>query len=270
AEFRHRARALHGVVWRAGRRDDADGLPFAAGRDVGLLPQAGGERVVARDDLQRHVRVHGAAMHRHCHRYVRAEHRHMVPRAHAGAVAGSAGRGGRRQHEPSRGGSIQDRAGAGPGRPGEGRAVEAPEIDFDSPIERAGTWSVRWERYAGRDVIPLWVADTDFRPPPAVLAAMNARVQHGVFGYRNPPEALRQAIVERLARRYGWAVDPAWIAFLPGVVPGLHVSARRLLAADEHALLPTPLYQHFKRALELAPRDHTEIPLVLDNRRWAF
>src|SRR5262249_35736548 len=72
------------------------------------------------------------------------------------------------------------------------------------------------------------------------------------------------------ARRYGWAVDPAWIVFLPGVVPGLHVSARRLLAADEHALLPTPLYQHFKRALELAPRDHTEIPLVLDNRRWAF
>jgi bifunctional pyridoxal-dependent enzyme with beta-cystathionase and maltose regulon repressor activities len=54
------------------------------------------------------------------------------------------------------------------------------------------------------------------------------------------------------------------------VVPGLHVSARRLLAADEHALLPTPLYQHFKRALELAPRAHSEMPLVLDNGRWVF
>ncbi|HZD21625.1 MAG TPA: aminotransferase class I/II-fold pyridoxal phosphate-dependent enzyme, partial [Burkholderiales bacterium] len=73
-----------------------------------------------------------------------------------------------------------------------------------------------------------------------------------------------------LARRYGWSVDPAWIVFLPGVVPGLHVSARRLLAADEHALLPTPLYQHFKRALELAPRAHSEMPLVLDNGRWVF
>ncbi len=99
---------------------------------------------------------------------------------------------------------------------------------------------------------------------------MDARVHHGVFGYTNPPEELRQAIVERLARCYGWTVDPAWIVFLPGVVPGLHVSARRLLAADEHALLPTPLYQHFKRALELAPRPHTEIPLVLDNGRWVF
>ena len=129
---------------------------------------------------------------------------------------------------------------------------------------------MRWDRYAGRDVIPLWVADTDFRAPPAVLAAMQARVRHGVFGYTNPPEELRTVIVERLARRYGWMVDPGWIVFLPGVVPGLHVSARRLLAADEHALLPTPLYQHFKRALELAPRAHSEIPLVLDHGRWVF
>ena len=129
---------------------------------------------------------------------------------------------------------------------------------------------MRWDRYAGRDVIPLWVADTDFRAPRAVLAAMSARVHHGVFGYTNPPEELRHAIVQRLARRYAWAVDPAWVVFLPGVVPGLHVSARRLLAGDEHALLPTPLYQHFKRALELAPRPHTEVPLVLDNGRWVF
>jgi cystathionine beta-lyase len=119
-------------------------------------------------------------------------------------------------------------------------------------------------------VIPLWVADSDFRAPPAVLSAMRARVEHGVFGYSAPPEALRQAIVERLARRYAWTVDPAWIVFLPGVVPGLHVSARRLLRADEDALLATPLYQHFKRALELAPRAHTELPLVLEQGRWLF
>ena len=99
---------------------------------------------------------------------------------------------------------------------------------------------------------------------------MSARVEHGVFGYSAPPEELRQAIVERLARRYGWSVDPGWIVFLPGVVPGLHVSARRLLMPDDHALLPTPLYQHFKRALELAPRAHTEVALVLDRGRWVF
>jgi len=138
------------------------------------------------------------------------------------------------------------------------------------PVERAGSWSLRWERYAGRDVIPLWVADTDFRAPRGVLEALGARVRHGVFGYSLPPEELRSAIVERLAGRYGWRVEPSWIVFLPGVVSGLHVSARRLLAPDEHALVPTPIYQHFKRALELAPRPHTDIPLALERGRWVF
>jgi len=143
-------------------------------------------------------------------------------------------------------------------------------FDFDAPIERAGTWSMRWDRYAGRDVIPLWVADTDFRPPPAVLDAIKARVDHGIFGYTAPPPELRTAIVERLQRLYQWRVHPEWIVFIPGVVPGLHLAARCLLAPGQHALLPTPVYHHFRRALELAPREYTEIPLVLEGGRWVF
>ena len=143
-------------------------------------------------------------------------------------------------------------------------------FDFDAPVERRGTWSTRWERYAGRDVIPLWVADSDFRAPPAVLAALAARVAHGVFGYTTPPEALREAIVERMERRYGWRVAPSWIVFLPGVVPGLHLAARKLVPADGHILVPTPVYQHLTRAAELAPRARTDVPLVLERGRWVF
>ena len=137
-------------------------------------------------------------------------------------------------------------------------------------MERANTWSTRWDRYAGRDVIPLWVADSDFRAPPAVLEALASRVQHGVFGYTTPPEALRRAIVERMQRRYGWRVEPSWLVFLPGVVPGLHLAARKLVAPDEHVLVPTPVYQHLKRAAQLAPRAHTDIPLVLQDGRWVI
>jgi putative C-S lyase len=143
------------------------------------------------------------------------------------------------------------------------------ELDFDEPLDRAGTWSTRWERYAGRDVIPLWVADTDFRSPAAVRAALARRTEQ-VLGYTAPPEALRDAIVAYLAERHAWPVQPEWIVFLPGVVPGLHLSARRLLQPDEHALIPTPVYQHFKRALELAPRAHSEVPLVLEGGRWVW
>lgn len=140
-------------------------------------------------------------------------------------------------------------------------------FDFDAPVERAGTWSLRWDRY-GSDVIPLWVADTDFRAAPAVLRAFSQRIEHGVFGYTLAPEALREAIVARCKQRYGWSIDPGWIVFLPGVVPGLHLAARRLVPAGGHALIPVPVYHHFKRAVELAPRAYAEVPLVLQEGRW--
>ncbi len=143
-------------------------------------------------------------------------------------------------------------------------------FDFDQPVERAGTWSSRWERYAGRDVIPLWVADTDFRAPPCVLEALAARLRHGVLGYTVPPQELREAIVARMQRLYRWRIEPDWIVFLPGVVPGLHLAARHLVGPDGHALVPTPIYQHFTRSLELALRAHTEVPLVLRAGHWVF
>jgi cysteine-S-conjugate beta-lyase len=144
------------------------------------------------------------------------------------------------------------------------------KFDFDAPVDRAGTWSTRWERYAGRDVIPLWVADSDFRAPPAVLKALAERVEHGVLGYTVVPNELRQAIIERLARLYGWRVAPEWIVFIPGLVPGLHHTARVLIAPDAHVLVPKPVYQHVKRAPELARRALTELPLVLEGGRWVF
>ena len=143
-------------------------------------------------------------------------------------------------------------------------------FDFDAATQRAGTWSTRWERYAGRDVIPLWVADSDFRAPPSVLEALSRRVEHGVLGYTVPPEALREAIVARMERLYRWRVDPSWVVFIPGVVPGLHLAARTLVSPDGHVLVPRPVYQHLKRACEVARRAFTEVPLVLERGRWVL
>jgi cysteine-S-conjugate beta-lyase len=142
-------------------------------------------------------------------------------------------------------------------------------FDFDDPIERRGSWSTRWERYP-QDVIPLWVADTDFRAPPAVLAAIARRVAHGVLGYNVTPAPLRDALVERLQRLYRWRVAPEWVVFVSGVVPGLHLAARHLARADQHVILPRPVYQHLKRAPELAGRAFTEVQLQLANGRWVW
>ena len=144
-----------------------------------------------------------------------------------------------------------------------------PQFDFDQPVERRGTWSTRWERYPA-GVIPLWVADTDFRAPPAVLEALQHRVAHGIFGYNAHPAPLRDAVIERMQRLYGWRVEPDWVVFIPGVVPGLHLAARHLTRPDQHALVPTPVYHHLKRSLVLAKREHSDVPLVLSQGRWVW
>lgn len=141
--------------------------------------------------------------------------------------------------------------------------------DFDEPVERRGTWSTRWDRYPA-GVIPLWVADTDFRAPPAVLDAMSRRIAHGIFGYNAPPDVLRDAVISRMERLYGWRVEPEWVVFVSGVVPGLHLAARHLTRQDQHALVPTPVYHHLKRSLVLAQRAHTDVPLVLQKGRWVW
>ncbi len=144
-----------------------------------------------------------------------------------------------------------------------------PVFNFDQPVTRRGTWSTRWERYPA-EVIPLWVADTDFRAPPPVLEAMQRRIAHGIFGYNAPPVALRDAVIERMQRLYGWRVEPDWVVFVSGIVPGLHLAARHLTRPDQHALVPTPVYHHLKRSLVLANREHTDVPLVLSKGRWVW
>lgn len=120
-----------------------------------------------------------------------------------------------------------------------------PGHDFDQPVDRRGTSCIKWDRYAGRDVLPLWVADTDFTSPPAVLAALRARVDHGVFGYGHAPRELVEVLLARLQREYGWTVDEEELVWLPGLVSGLSVACRALAGPDEAVLTSTPIYPPF-------------------------
>ncbi len=93
--------------------------------------------------------------------------------------------------------------------------------DFNPPPD-----SLRWAKYSGRDVIPLWVADMDFPAPPEVVDALQQRVAGGLFGYGQPLPSLIEAVVEHCAHEYRWAVEPDWLVWLPGLVPGLHLACR--------------------------------------------
>jgi len=144
------------------------------------------------------------------------------------------------------------------------------KFDFDTVPERRGTDSQKWQKYAGRDVLPLWVADMDFLSPPAVIAAVQTRAAHGIFGYARPVKSSVDAFVNALAARYGWQVDPSWLVWLPGLVVGLNVTTQAFAGAGDEVLTLTPVYPPFMSAPKNSGRVSVQVPLHLDAaaRRW--
>ncbi len=146
-------------------------------------------------------------------------------------------------------------------------------FDFDTVPPRLGTDSQKWQKYAGRDVLPLWVADMDFKSPPAILEALHRRVDHGIFGYARPVKATVDAVVDAMARRYGWTIDPAWIVWLPGLVVGLNVTAQAFAQPGEEVLTLSPVYPPFMSAPKNSARASVSVPFVHEANgggRWAI
>jgi cystathionine beta-lyase len=129
--------------------------------------------------------------------------------------------------------------------------------DFATPVERRhpeGGWaSQKWHRYAS-DVLPLWVADMDFRSPPAVVEALQARVAHGVYGYGEVPATLTETLCQWSAEHYDWRIQPEWQQWLPGVVPALHLAALALTAPGDGVLTVAPIYPPFLAVAERTGR----------------
>ena len=120
--------------------------------------------------------------------------------------------------------------------------------NFDRIIDRGSVPGEKWGRYAGRDVLPLWVADMDFAAPPAVLAALHARIDHGVFGYTEPWPGLVEAVVDGLARDHQWRIEPHWLVWLPGVVSGFNLACRAVGEPGDEVFTATPVYPPFLSA----------------------
>lgn len=118
-------------------------------------------------------------------------------------------------------------------------------FDFDTVINRRGTNSYKWDIVKEEDVIPLWVADMDFKTAPAILEALKKRVEHGVFGYTLVPDSYYEAIINWFARRHNWQIDRSWIIYTTGVVPAVSCAIKALTLPGEKVLIQTPDYNCF-------------------------
>ena len=138
---------------------------------------------------------------------------------------------------------------------------------FDTPVDRRGSDSIKWGRYAGRDVLPLWVADMDFAAPPVVLDALRQRIEHGVFGYGQPTLEAEESVLAHLESEYGWRIEREWIVWLPGLVTGLNVACR---AVDGGVLTAAPVYPPFFSAPRHFGRPLARVDLVCSDGRWGW
>ena len=134
------------------------------------------------------------------------------------------------------------------------------KYDFDTPVNRRGTNSMKWDTHP--DVLPMWVADMDFKTMPEITDALRKRVDEGIFGYTIVPDSYYQAVTGWFARRHQWQMDPKWILTSTGVVPATAAVLRALTLPGEKVLIQTPVYNCFYYSIRNCGCETTENALV--------
>jgi len=143
--------------------------------------------------------------------------------------------------------------------------------DFDRVLPRDGTASMKWDRYRDRDVLPFWVADMDFAAAAPIQEALARRIAHPVFGYTLAPDGLTPAIRSHLEREFDWSIQPDWLVWLPGVVPGLSASCRAFCDDGDEVMVNPPIYHHFLDSHEQRRHTLLRVPLQRDDGgRWSW
>ena len=138
------------------------------------------------------------------------------------------------------------------------------KFNFDEIINRHGTHAVKWDHCPSDDVIPMWVADMDFKAAPCIIDALKKRLEHGVFGYVNVPEEFYQSIINWFNRRHNWSIDRDMIDYTTGVVPAISAVIKGITKPGEKVVVLTPIYNCFFSSIRNNGCEPVEIPLSLN------
>lgn len=141
---------------------------------------------------------------------------------------------------------------------------------FDPIVPRRGSASYKWDSDADAHMLPMWVADMDFATAPAVIAALEARVRHGIFGYAKVPPAYYQATLDWFAGRHGLPLEADWILPVTGVVPALSAIIRALTSPGDGVILQPPVYNCFYSSIRNMQCKVIESPLRLEADRYTI
>lgn len=146
--------------------------------------------------------------------------------------------------------------------------------NFDEIIERKGTDAIKWDenflqKYFGYgDLLPLWVADMDFRAPEALINALKKRVEHGIFGYNYPGEAYKEAVINWFKRRHNWTIEKDWILYAPGIVSAIDFIIQGYSLPGDGIIIQEPVYYPFRESIKINGREIVNNELIIENKKY--
>lgn len=139
------------------------------------------------------------------------------------------------------------------------------KYDFDSIIPRRGSNSYKWDTPATDDVLPMWVADMDFRTAPEIIEALRQRLDHGIFGYAKTPPEYYEATIRWFRRRHGWQIQREWLLNTTGVVPAISAILQGLAQPGDKVITLTPVYNCFFTSIRNSGCVLSDCPLHYEN-----
>ncbi len=146
------------------------------------------------------------------------------------------------------------------------------KYDFNQVLDRKDSNSIKWNmgkmEYGTDDILPMWVADMDFKVADEILNALREPTDHGIIGYDLLPDSFFNSIINWIYNKYKWNVEKEWISFIPGIVPGISVATNAFTKEDDEILIQPPVYHPFYRVAENNGRKIVENPLKLNNEKY--
>ncbi|MDR2058189.1 MAG: PatB family C-S lyase [Dysgonamonadaceae bacterium] len=146
------------------------------------------------------------------------------------------------------------------------------QYNFDKVVDRENTGALKMnvlkERYGQTDLIPLWVADMDFRCGDFIIDSMKQRVDHGIFGYTIPPQTYYDSVINWIKDRHGWQIEQEWFNYIPGVVKGIALTILNFTNPQDKIIIQPPVYHPFRLVPLMQGRNIVNNPLLEENGRY--
>lgn len=144
------------------------------------------------------------------------------------------------------------------------------DYNFDEVIDRTGTWSIKYSRVEkmGNDIIPMGIADMDFRTAPFMTEAYKARIERDVFGYTRTPQEFYECIANWESKQHDWNVTPDDITYIPGVITGINLAIQCFTEKGDKIIIQPPVYNPFKSYINKLGREAVDNPLKLVDGKY--